>query len=51
MTDDEATRAHDIGEMFAVLPSIDVHPAGRSRLPAMHRPPQSAPIDPIRSSR
>jgi FlaA1/EpsC-like NDP-sugar epimerase len=26
MTEDESSRAHDIGEMFAVLPSIDSHP-------------------------
>ncbi len=26
MTEDESTRARDIGEMFAVLPSIDVRP-------------------------
>lgn len=26
MTQDESTRAYDVGEMYAVLPSIDLHP-------------------------
>src|SRR4029077_2362456 len=37
MTQDESTRAYDIGEMFAVLPSIDLHPevaAGYREWPA-----------------
>ena len=45
MTDDEATRAHDIGEMFAVLPSIDVHPA----VSAAYRDAPAAPVGAYRS--
>ena len=45
MTDDEATRAHDIGEMFAVLPSIDVHPA----VAAAYADAPEAPVGAYRS--
>jgi UDP-N-acetylglucosamine 4,6-dehydratase/5-epimerase len=45
MTDDEATRAHDIGEMFAVLPSIDVHPA----VAAAYSDAPAAPVGAYRS--
>ena len=38
MTEDESTRAYDIGEMYAVLPSIDVHPDGRRPPIATRRP-------------
>ena len=39
MTEDESTRARDIGEMFAVLPAIEVHPAVDRRLPRRRRAP------------
>ena len=45
MTEDESTRAYDIGEMYAVLPSIDVHPEVSRRLSRRCRPPRSAPTD------
>jgi FlaA1/EpsC-like NDP-sugar epimerase len=45
MTEDESRRAHDIGEMFAVLPSIDVHPS----VSAAYRESPAAPIGAYRS--
>lgn len=45
MTEDESTRAHDIGEMYAVLPSIEIEP--RVRAAYGERPP--APVGAYRS--
>ncbi len=45
MTEDESTRAHDIGEMYAVLPSIELDP--RVRAAYADRP--SAPVGAYRS--
>lgn len=45
MTEDESTRAHDIGEMYAVLPSIEIEP--RVRAAYGERP--SAPVGAYRS--
>jgi UDP-N-acetylglucosamine 4,6-dehydratase len=45
MTEDESTRARDIGEMYAVLPSIDIDPGVRAEY--AHRPP--APVGAYRS--
>ncbi len=45
MTEDESTRALDIGEMYAVLPSIDDHPAVARRVPRRAGRARSAPID------
>ena len=46
MTEDESTRAHDIGEMYAVLPSIEVHPTVVGRLSRRCR---RAPVGAYRS--
>ena len=48
MTEDESTRAHDIGEMFAVLPSIESHPGVADGLPRRAAGARSAPIAPTR---
>ncbi|MEO8436813.1 MAG: SDR family NAD(P)-dependent oxidoreductase [Chloroflexota bacterium] len=45
MTQDESTRAYDIGEMYAVLPSIDVHPL----VVEAYRAAPSAPVGAYRS--
>ena len=45
MTEDESTRAFDIGEMYAVLPSIDVHPT----VAAAYRDAPPAPVGAYRS--
>jgi FlaA1/EpsC-like NDP-sugar epimerase len=45
MTEDESTRAHDIGEMYAVLPSIELDP--RVRAAYADRP--AAPVGAYRS--
>ena len=45
MTEDESTRARDIGEMYAVLPSIELHAAV---IEAYDREP-SAPVGAYRS--
>jgi UDP-N-acetylglucosamine 4,6-dehydratase/5-epimerase len=45
MTQDESTRAFDIGEMYAVLPSIDVHP----RVSEAYRDARPAPVGAYRS--
>ena len=45
MTADESTRAYDIGEMYAVLPSIDVHPT----VAAAYRDAPAAPVGAYRS--
>ena len=45
MTEDESTRARDIGEMYAVLPSIDIDPGVRAAY--ADRPP--APVGAYRS--
>jgi UDP-N-acetylglucosamine 4,6-dehydratase len=45
MTHDESTRAYDIGEMYAVLPSIDVHPM----VADAYRAATQAPIGAYRS--
>jgi UDP-N-acetylglucosamine 4,6-dehydratase/5-epimerase len=42
MTEDESLRAHDIGEMFAVLPSIESHPAVVKAYADVERAPVSA---------
>ena len=44
MTDDKSTRAYDIGEMYAVLPSIDGASRGRGAI-ATRRPPPSGRTD------
>ena len=51
MTEDESTRAVDIGEMYAVLPSIEV-PAERRATATRRRPRRrSAPTAPTRCRR
>ena len=45
MTQDESTRAYDVGEMYAVLPSIDLHP----HVAEAYRDAQAAPIGAYRS--
>ncbi len=45
MTQDESTRAFDIGEMYAVLPSIDVHP----QVAEAYRDAPAAPVGAYRS--
>jgi FlaA1/EpsC-like NDP-sugar epimerase len=45
MTQDESSRAYDIGEMYAVLPSIDVHP----RVAEAYRDATPAPVGAYRS--
>ena len=45
MTEDESTRAYDIGEMYAVLPSIDVHPL----VAEAYREMPAAPVGAYRS--
>ena len=47
MTEDEATRAVDLGDMFAVLPSIEVSPEVR----AAYADLPSAPAGAYRSDR
>ncbi len=45
MTHDESIRAFDIGEMYAVLPSIDIHP----RVAGAYRDAAPAPVGAYRS--
>jgi UDP-N-acetylglucosamine 4,6-dehydratase len=45
MTEDESTRAHDIGDMFAVLPSIEPAP----EVTAAYRSAERAPVGAYRS--
>ena len=45
MTEDESTRAYDIGDMYAVLPSIDIHP----EIAEAYRDVPVAPVGPYRS--
>jgi UDP-N-acetylglucosamine 4,6-dehydratase len=45
MTEDESTRAHDIGEMYAVLPSIELDP----RVRAAYADLPAAPVGAYRS--
>jgi UDP-N-acetylglucosamine 4,6-dehydratase/5-epimerase len=45
MTQDESSRAYDIGQMYAVLPSIDLHP----EVAAAYRERPAAPIGAYRS--
>lgn len=45
MTEDESTRAYDVGEMYAVLPSIDVHPL----VAEAYRDMPAAPVGAYRS--
>ena len=45
MTEDESTRAHDIGDMFAVLPSIE----SRREVVDAYRDSPPAPVGAYRS--